>query len=80
MMLSLRSIFEMSTTGKRSLADCRRLRLRRRGLLHVNAERQRWLVARMIKYTITVPANTTADVVLPNGTAQTVTAGTYVFP
>ncbi len=32
-----------------------------------------------ITYTITLPANTTADVALPNGTAQTVTAGTYVF-
>lgn len=30
-------------------------------------------------YTIEVPANTTADIVLPNGTAQTVCAGSYTF-
>lgn len=31
------------------------------------------------EYEIVIPANTTADIILPNGTAQSVTAGTYAL-
>ena len=30
-------------------------------------------------YTITIPSNTTAEIILPNGKKETVTAGTYEF-
>lgn len=30
-------------------------------------------------YTVEIPANTTADIILPNGTEQTVVAGKYIF-
>ena len=32
-----------------------------------------------ITYTITIPANTTAEIILPDAPAQTVSAGTYVY-
>lgn len=32
-----------------------------------------------ITYSITIPANTTAEIILPNTPAQTVTAGTYTY-